>query len=230
MIQVIPLAGWFDSCSVDWIFQLALQTALPCTTMPCACRLQCKQHFVDFRAGQLNLFAVISACLYRSSGRTSLFATQVFSMSSCKAISLCRTVWSVDGSSMRVEGLETCRVGSLWITPCSRCNSAFRVWVACVQPSLLYGLRDFWPAGDLEKVTSNLRMFPITPLLTGRLLTLLSHIAPHKFPWALSAGDYTFNLDAGDGFRMILGHDACPGQSCATRRSTECRSCKMYAV
>ena len=83
-------------------------------------RLQCKQPFVDSRAGQLNLFAVISACLYRSSGRTSLFATQVFSMSSCKAISLCHTVWSVDGSSMCVEALETCRVGSLWIAPCSQ--------------------------------------------------------------------------------------------------------------
>ncbi|CAK9011072.1 Hypothetical protein SCF082_LOCUS10936, partial [Durusdinium trenchii] len=34
-------------------------------------------------------------------------------------------------------------------------------------------------------------------------------------------GIYTFQLDAGDGVRMILGHDACPGQLCATRYDVE---------
>mmetsp|Transcript_42100 Transcript_42100/g.98164 ORF Transcript_42100/g.98164 Transcript_42100/m.98164 type:complete len:1131 (+) Transcript_42100:43-3435(+) len=30
-------------------------------------------------------------------------------------------------------------------------------------------------------------------------------------------GYYTFQIEADDGFRMILGHDACPGEGCATR-------------
>ncbi|CAE7354417.1 unnamed protein product, partial [Symbiodinium sp. CCMP2456] len=30
-------------------------------------------------------------------------------------------------------------------------------------------------------------------------------------------GFYTFEIEADDGFRMVLGHDACPGKGCATR-------------
>ncbi len=68
-------------------------------------------------------------------------------MSSCKAICQCGTVWSVDGSFMCVEGLETRWVHcESLLAPgmsYSWCNSAFGVWVACVQPSVLFGLPDF---------------------------------------------------------------------------------------
>ena len=61
-----------------------------------------------------------------------------------------------------------------------------------------------------------------------RGLTLFQHVSAQElrknfaarytgYFYVFREGDYTFNVDAGDGFRMILGHDACPGQSCATR-------------
>ncbi|CAE7454343.1 unnamed protein product [Symbiodinium pilosum] len=37
------------------------------------------------------------------------------------------------------------------------------------------------------------------------------------FVYVFLRGFYTFEIEADDGFRMILGHDACPGQGCATR-------------
>ena len=50
-------------------------------------------------------------------------------------------------------------------------------------------------------------------------ITKKNHIKCPSNSNQLSPGDYTFQLDAGDGVRMILGHDACPGKSCATRQT-----------
>ena len=35
-----------------------------------------------------------------------------------------------------------------------------------------------------------------------------------------AGGFYTFEIEADDGFRMVLGHDSCPGQGCATRQGS----------